>query len=74
MSTPLAWDEVNDQLNPSIYTMAVVLDRVRAHGDLYAGRADDAAVAVEGAQAPGLTGCVRAASFATESSLPSITA
>ncbi len=37
VSTPLNWDEVNDKLNPSIYTMAVVLDRVRQHGDLYAG-------------------------------------
>ena len=38
------------------------------------GRADDAAVADESAQAPGLTGWVCAASFATVSSLPSITA
>jgi bifunctional non-homologous end joining protein LigD len=37
VSTPLAWDEVNDKLNPSIYTMAVVLERVRAKGDLYEG-------------------------------------
>ena len=37
VSTPLTWDEVNDRLNPSIYTMAVVLERVRQHGDLYAG-------------------------------------
>jgi bifunctional non-homologous end joining protein LigD len=37
VSTPLTWDEVNDTLNPSIYTMAVVLERVRQHGDLYAG-------------------------------------
>jgi bifunctional non-homologous end joining protein LigD len=37
VSTPLAWDEVNDKLNPSIYTMPVVLERVRQHGDLYAG-------------------------------------
>jgi DNA primase len=28
---------VNDKLNPSIYTMPVVLERVRRHGDLYAG-------------------------------------
>ena len=38
------------------------------------GRADDAPVAVESAQAPGLTGWVCAASFATVSSFPSITA
>jgi bifunctional non-homologous end joining protein LigD len=37
VSTPLRWDEVDDKLNPSIYTMQVVLDRVRRHGDLYAG-------------------------------------
>src|SRR5581483_5832903 len=36
VSTPLRWDEVNDKLNPSVYTMPVVLERVRAHGDLYA--------------------------------------
>ena len=30
------WDEVTDRLNPSIYSMDVVLDRVRRHGDLYA--------------------------------------
>jgi bifunctional non-homologous end joining protein LigD len=37
VSTPLTWDEVNDKLNPSIYTMPVVLERVKAKGDLYAG-------------------------------------
>jgi bifunctional non-homologous end joining protein LigD len=37
VSTPLTWDEVNDKLNPSIYTMPVVLERVRQQGDLYAG-------------------------------------
>jgi bifunctional non-homologous end joining protein LigD len=37
VSTPLRWDEVDEKLNPSIYTMPVVLDRVRQHGDLYAG-------------------------------------
>jgi bifunctional non-homologous end joining protein LigD len=36
VSTPLTWDEVNDKLNPSIYTMPVVLERVRTRGDLYA--------------------------------------
>jgi bifunctional non-homologous end joining protein LigD len=36
VSTPLAWDEVNEKLNPAIYTMDVVLDRVRAKGDLHA--------------------------------------
>jgi bifunctional non-homologous end joining protein LigD len=37
VSTPLRWDEVNDKLNPAIYTMDVVLDRVRRLGDLYNG-------------------------------------
>ena len=76
VSTPLRWDEVDDKLNPSIYTMPVVLERVRAHGDLYAGVLDDAAVPLQSAQVIGLglTGCVRAACFATASSRPSITA
>jgi bifunctional non-homologous end joining protein LigD len=37
VSTPLRWDEVNDKLNPSIYSMDAVLDRVRRFGDLYEG-------------------------------------
>ena len=37
MSTPLRWDEVNEKLNPAIYSMQVVLDRVRRYGDLYVG-------------------------------------
>ncbi|MGH3050004.1 MAG: non-homologous end-joining DNA ligase, partial [Gaiellaceae bacterium] len=37
VSTPLRWDEVHDKLNPAIYTMDVVLDRVRRLGDLYNG-------------------------------------
>jgi bifunctional non-homologous end joining protein LigD len=37
VSTPLAWDEVNEQLDPSIYTMPVVLERVQRLGDLSAG-------------------------------------
>jgi bifunctional non-homologous end joining protein LigD len=37
VSTPLRWDEVNEKLNPSIYSMDVVLDRVKRHGDLFAG-------------------------------------
>ncbi len=37
VSTPLRWDEVDDKMNPSEYTMAAVLERVRAHGDLYSG-------------------------------------
>ena len=37
VSTPLHWDEVNDKLNPSIYTMEAVPDRLDRHGDLYEG-------------------------------------
>jgi bifunctional non-homologous end joining protein LigD len=36
VSTPLRWGEVATS-DPSAYTMDVVLDRVREHGDLYAG-------------------------------------
>jgi bifunctional non-homologous end joining protein LigD len=37
VSTPLRWAEVDEKLNPAIYSMDVVLDRVRAQGDVYAG-------------------------------------
>jgi bifunctional non-homologous end joining protein LigD len=37
VSTPLRWDEVNEDLDPAAFTMEVVLDRVRTHGDLFAG-------------------------------------
>ncbi|MBA2567748.1 MAG: DNA ligase D [Actinobacteria bacterium] len=37
VSTPLRWDEVNEDLDPVDFTMEVVLDRVRSHGDLFAG-------------------------------------
>jgi bifunctional non-homologous end joining protein LigD len=37
VSTPLRWDEVNEKLNPAIYTMDVVLARIERHGDLYEG-------------------------------------
>jgi bifunctional non-homologous end joining protein LigD len=37
VSTPLRWDEVNEQLDPSRFTMDVVLERVQAHGDLFEG-------------------------------------
>jgi bifunctional non-homologous end joining protein LigD len=37
VSTPLRWDEVNEELDPSAFTMEVVLDRVRRHGDLFEG-------------------------------------
>jgi bifunctional non-homologous end joining protein LigD len=37
ISTPLHWDEVNEKLDPSIYTMEVVLARLDRHGDLHEG-------------------------------------
>ena len=37
VSTPLRWDEVNEKLNPAVYTMDVVLSRVEQHGDLFEG-------------------------------------
>jgi bifunctional non-homologous end joining protein LigD len=37
VSTPLAWEEVDAQLDPAQFTMPVVLERVAARGDLYAG-------------------------------------
>jgi bifunctional non-homologous end joining protein LigD len=37
VSTPLRWDEVTEDLDPAGFTMDVVLDRVRKHGDLFAG-------------------------------------
>ncbi|HZR94782.1 MAG TPA: DNA ligase D [Gaiellaceae bacterium] len=37
VSTPLLWDEVNDDLDPLAFTMDVVLERIRKHGDLFAG-------------------------------------
>jgi bifunctional non-homologous end joining protein LigD len=37
VSTPLRWDEVNEELDPSSFTMDVVLDRVRELGDLFEG-------------------------------------
>jgi bifunctional non-homologous end joining protein LigD len=36
VSTPLRWDEVHDGLDPASFTMEVVLERVRKHGDLFA--------------------------------------
>jgi bifunctional non-homologous end joining protein LigD len=37
VSTPLRWDEVNEDLDPASFTMDVVLGRIREHGDLFAG-------------------------------------
>jgi bifunctional non-homologous end joining protein LigD len=37
VSTPLRWGEVNGSLDPAGFTMPAVLDRIRRHGDLFAG-------------------------------------
>jgi bifunctional non-homologous end joining protein LigD len=35
VSTPLRWEEVNEDLDPADFTMEVVLRRVERHGDLF---------------------------------------
>ena len=37
VSTPLRWDEVNDTLDATAFTVDVVLERVRTLGDLFEG-------------------------------------
>ena len=37
VSTPLHWDEVDEKLDPSTFTMESVLDRLHRHGDLFEG-------------------------------------
>src|SRR5947208_4939548 len=37
VSTPLRWDEVDESLDPTAFTMGVVLERVHRHGDLFEG-------------------------------------
>jgi len=37
VSTPLRWSELNEDLDPLSFTMPVVLERVRKHGDLFQG-------------------------------------
>jgi bifunctional non-homologous end joining protein LigD len=37
VSTPLRWDEVTEDLDPTAFTMEAVLARVQRHGDLFAG-------------------------------------
>jgi bifunctional non-homologous end joining protein LigD len=37
VSTPLRWDEIGETLDPAAFTMDAVLERVRRHGDLFAG-------------------------------------
>jgi bifunctional non-homologous end joining protein LigD len=36
VSTPLRWEELTDDVVPERFTMAVVLQRVGEHGDLFA--------------------------------------
>jgi bifunctional non-homologous end joining protein LigD len=37
VSTPLAWTEVNESLDPAAFTMEAVVERVRGQGDLFEG-------------------------------------
>ncbi len=37
VSTPLTWDEVHGHVRPEHFTIATVIDRIRAVGDLWAG-------------------------------------
>jgi bifunctional non-homologous end joining protein LigD len=37
VSTPIGWDELDEALDPRVFTVRTVLERVRAQGDLYAG-------------------------------------
>jgi bifunctional non-homologous end joining protein LigD len=37
VSTPLRWDEVNEDLDPAAFTMGVTLARIEEHGDLFEG-------------------------------------
>jgi bifunctional non-homologous end joining protein LigD len=41
VSTPLRWEELTSGVRPRDYTMAVALDRVAQHGDLFAPVLDD---------------------------------
>ena len=37
VSTPLRWEEVDESLDATAFTMEVVLERIRRHGDLFEG-------------------------------------
>jgi bifunctional non-homologous end joining protein LigD len=37
VSTPIAWDDVTEKLDPTRYTIRTVLARIEKYGDLYAG-------------------------------------
>ena len=36
MSTPLRWDDLTDDVLPRDFSLQKALDRVKAHGDLFA--------------------------------------
>jgi len=36
VSTPIAWDELDEELDPTRFTIRTVLSRVEKHGDLFA--------------------------------------
>jgi bifunctional non-homologous end joining protein LigD len=37
VSTPLRWEEVSEELDPTQFTMDVVRRRIEEHGDLFQG-------------------------------------
>jgi DNA primase len=37
VSTPLRWEEIDESLDASAFTMDAVLERIGTHGDLFAG-------------------------------------
>ncbi len=37
VSTPIAWDELDEELDPTRFTIRTVVDRVAKHGDLFVG-------------------------------------
>ncbi len=37
VSTPITWDELDERLDPTVFTIRTVLARIEKHGDLFAG-------------------------------------
>jgi bifunctional non-homologous end joining protein LigD len=37
VSTPIEWDELDEDLDPRVFTIRTILERVKTRGDLYAG-------------------------------------